>query len=72
MFPVPFVPAMSPGEAEHGPFQGEIRLVTTCPLGMKVQCHFNIFNNCSYLGYPDYSAAEELIPDKPAEKISHN
>merc|ERR1712137_833057 len=36
---VPFVPAMSPGEAEHGPFQG----------------------------YPDYSAAVELIPDKPVE-----
>merc|ERR1712222_287521 len=41
---VPFVPAMSPGEAEHSPFQG----------------------------YPDYSAAVELIPDKPVEKISHN
>merc|ERR1712172_92015 len=41
---VPFVPAMSPGEAEHNPFQG----------------------------YPDYSAAVELIPDKPVEKISHN
>merc|ERR1712115_37731 len=41
---VPFVPAMSPGEAEHNPFQG----------------------------YPDYSAAVELIADKPVEKISHS
>merc|ERR1712111_105958 len=40
---VPFVPALSPMEAEHNPFQG----------------------------YPDYSAAVELIPDKPIEKISH-
>ena len=50
----------------------KVRFVTRSALGMKVQCHFNICNNFSYLGYPDYSAAVELIPDKPVEKISHN
>merc|ERR1712241_1553087 len=43
---VPFVPAMSPVEADHNPFEG----------------------------YPDYSFANELIPDKQreSENISTN
>jgi len=39
---VPFVPAMSPMEQEHNPFEG----------------------------FPDYSDAQELIPERPLQKTS--
>ena len=62
---------MSPGEAEHNPFQGDI-FVIRCEGHYVISHFYNICDNSFSLGYPDYSAAVELIPDKPIEKISHN
>ena len=51
---VPFVPAMSPMEPEHSPFQGEGE--ECCLISKPI------------LGYADYSDVNELIPDKPIMK----
>ena len=55
---VPFVPAMSPMEQEHNPFQGvDCRHSTMCT-----------FSSYHILGISDYSDVSELIPDKPMMK----